>query len=256
MGWQAGHVKGSVEREGVGSLEVDEVDDAGLAFDQGADHRAVRGPDDQVTFPVSRLAAVDRVERSVVHRQHRRVEPLASLAGAHLGSSVVTVRAQRRARWWAHDRRARQGRVRLVDRAVDRLRAQPHAGIVWVSDAQFSRDVLRLHRSLRAQRLGRAAAGARGPAAGADERTISARLLSRTSAWRSPIDCGPASRSTRSRRAGPGAPPPFSREIHRHGRGERLYRPFEAQRVSARSGPRQPRGQRIGLRSLARAARR
>jgi hypothetical protein len=45
-----------------------------------------------------------------VHRQHRRVEPLASLAGVHLGSSVVTVRAQRRARWWA---RTIGGRVRV-----------------------------------------------------------------------------------------------------------------------------------------------
>src|SRR5262245_46945342 len=93
---QGTHGRGDRDAQGVGVTggKVHQSDQTGLALDEGADRRALVLADDEVTFPVPRLAAVGGSEWPLMDRQHRLSEPWATPARALVRAAVTPAGAQ------------------------------------------------------------------------------------------------------------------------------------------------------------------
>lgn len=78
-----------MERVAVSLWEMQQPQETGLALDERADGGLLALTDDQITFPVSRFAAVFGSEGPLVDRQHRLFKPGPATVGALLGAAVI-----------------------------------------------------------------------------------------------------------------------------------------------------------------------
>src|SRR5690606_33881111 len=125
-------------RRGMIAGQVSEQHVSGRALDESDDRGLVLLPDDQIALPMPRNSTIFDLRRPVADHNHRVDEPARAMLRGLLRNAARTPGAQRLGHLAFEPATGLE-----VESLVDRLRAHPHALIVWMLLADPITDLLR-----------------------------------------------------------------------------------------------------------------